>query len=188
MKGGKQADNNEAKVVFEKSFCLDLLISLAETCTFSFAYNHMPRSRYSEQKLIRTEKILVRTKGENDTVNVTNLVQDKIAKSKAKDGFMILFLQSTTSALTVMEFEDGLRIDIPRAMSKIVPKSIEYEHEKAYHDGNGHSHVKSSMIGVDLVLPFKDRELLLGTWQQIAVMEFDVRPRERTLIVQIVTE
>jgi secondary thiamine-phosphate synthase enzyme len=138
--------------------------------------------------LIRTEKILVRTKGENDIVNVTDIVQDKLAKSKARDGFMILFLQSTTSALTIIEFEDGLRIDIPRAMSRIVPKSIEYEHERAYHDGNGHSHVKSSMIGVDLVLPFKDGELLLGTWQQIAVLEFDVRPRDRSLIVQIITE
>src|SRR5487761_1599839 len=170
MMGGKQGDNNEAKDVFEKSFCLDLLISLAETY------------------LILTEKILVRTKGENDIVNVTDIVQDKLAKSKARDGFMILFLQSTTSALTIIEFEDGLRIDIPRAMSRIVPKSIEYEHERAYHDGNGHSHVKSSMIGVDLVLPFKDGELLLGTWQQIAVLEFDVRPRDRSLIVQIITE
>ncbi len=138
--------------------------------------------------MIRTDKIEVRTKGENDIVNITDVVQERLEKSKAREGFINLFLQSTTSALTIMEFERGLLVDIPRALNKIAPKSAEYEHEKAYHDGNGHSHVRSSFIGVDLVLPFKDGELLLGTWQQIVLTEFDIRPRDRSLIVQIISE
>jgi secondary thiamine-phosphate synthase enzyme len=130
----------------------------------------------------------VRTEGENDIVNITDLVQDRLTKSKAREGLIMLFLQSTTSSLTIMEFEEGLLVDIPRALSRIVPKSIQYEHEKAYHDGNGHSHVRSLFIGVNLALPFKDGDLLLGTWQQIVLMEFDVRPRDRSIIVQIVSE
>jgi secondary thiamine-phosphate synthase enzyme len=139
-------------------------------------------------ELIITYKIEVRTRGENDIVNLTDLVQDKLSKSRAKNGLVLLFLQSTTSALTIIEFEEGLLVDFPKTLDRLVPKSAEYEHEKAYHDGNGHSHVKSSIVGVDLALPYNDGHLLLGTWQQIVLVEFDIRPRARTLVMQIVTE
>jgi secondary thiamine-phosphate synthase enzyme len=138
--------------------------------------------------LIRTEKIETKTGGENDIVNMTDLVENMLAKSHAKEGFVLLFLQSTTSALTVMEFEDGLITDIPKTLGRLIPKSIEYEHERAYHDGNGHSHIKSSIVGVDLAIPFSEGHLLLGTWQQIVLMEFDVRPRNRRIIAQIISE
>jgi secondary thiamine-phosphate synthase enzyme len=142
---------------------------------------------FSKSRLIRTDKIEVQTQGENDIVNITKPVQEKLKQSKATEGFILLFLQSTTSTLTIMEFEEGLCVDIPNALSKLVPKAAKYEHEKAYHDGNGHSHVRSSIVGVDLALPFKDGNLLLGTWQQVVLIEWDIRARDRTVIIQIVS-
>jgi secondary thiamine-phosphate synthase enzyme len=138
--------------------------------------------------LIRTEKLEVKTKGENDIVNVTNGIQGSLTRSEAKEGFLVLFLQSTTSALTIMEYEEGLLRDLPNAMEELAPKSGQYEHERAYHDGNGYSHVRSSIIGTSLSVPFANRKILLGTWQQIVLIEFDIRPRNRSLIVQIISE
>ncbi len=138
--------------------------------------------------VIKTEKLEVATKGENQVVNITPLIQQTLDKIGAKEGFALLFLQSTTSSLTIVEFEEGLLTDIPKAMERFAPKSKDYEHEKAYQDGNGHSHVKSSVMGLDLIIPFQNRSLLLGTWQQIVLVEYDVRPRKRSIIVQIVAE
>ncbi len=128
-----------------------------------------------------------KTKGENDILNITAEIQDSLAQSKTKEGFVLLFLQSSTSSLAIMEYEDGLLKDIPNSLNRLAPTSGEYEHEKAWHDGNGHSHVRSSLLGVNLSVPFGNRKLLLGTWQQIVLMEFDVRPRKRDVIMQIVS-
>lgn len=138
--------------------------------------------------MIQTEKILVKTENEDHIVNITDVVQNTLTKSGVKEGFILVFLQSTTSSLTVMEFEDGVLIDLPRALGRLAPKSIDYEHEKAYRDGNEHSHVKSSAVGIDLAVPFKDGLLLPGTWQQIVAVEFDIRWRNRSIIAQIVSE
>ncbi len=139
-------------------------------------------------KIDSNKKIEVKTENEDNIVNITDLVQNTLTNSGVKKGFILLFLQSTTSSLTVIELEDGLLGDLPRALGRIAPKSIDYEHEKAYRDGNGHAYVKSSLMGVDLAVPFKDGLLLLGTWQQIVVIEFDIRPRNRSIIAQIVSE
>ena len=138
--------------------------------------------------MITIETLDINTEGENDIVNISDRVQDLLSRSKAKEGFLVLFLQSTTSALTIMEFEDGLLKDLPKAMEHVAPKSGDYEHERAYHDGNGHSHVRSAVVGLSLTIPFADKRMLLGTWQQVVLMEFDVRPRHRSLIVQIVSD
>lgn len=137
--------------------------------------------------MIRTEIIEIKTSGEGDIVNISGRVQEVLAKSGENDGFAVLFVQSTTSSLTVMEFEDGLLTDIPRSLEAVAPNAGHYEHDKAWHDGNGHSHVRSAIIGVSLTVPFTEGELMLGTWQQIVLCEFDVRPRSRKIVVQLVS-
>ncbi len=138
--------------------------------------------------MIRTSTLQIKTTGEGDIVNVSEQIQDVLTRTDAKEGIVMLFLQSTTASITIMEYEEGLLTDLPRSIDKLVPKSGEYEHEKAYHDGNGHSHIRSSIIGVSLTVPFSTRKLLLGTWQQIVICEFDVRPRLRNLVVQVFSD
>ncbi len=138
--------------------------------------------------MIQTSMLQVKTSGEGDIVNVSEQIQDVLTKSGAKEGFAMLFLQSTTASITIMEYEEGLLTDLPRSLERIAPKSQDYEHERAYHDGNGHSHIRSSIIGVSLTVPFSAGQLLLGIWQQVVICEFDVRPRSRTLVIQIVSD
>ena len=138
--------------------------------------------------MIETHALEFDTAGENSILNITDRVEKVLDASKREgDGFVLLFLQSTTSALTIMEFEQGLLLDLPTAMERVAPKQAQYKHEQAWHDGNGHSHVKSALVGSSLTIPFskKNGGLLLGQWQQVVLVEFDVRPRKRTLIVQV---
>lgn len=135
--------------------------------------------------MIETRIIEIKTSGENDIVNITEDVQRVVSGSKLEEGCVILFVQSTTSSLTIIEYEEGLLSDIPRALERIAPKSPDYAHERAWHDGNGHSHVRSAILGTNLTIPFKEGKLMLGTWQQIVLCEFDVRPRRRTIVVQL---
>ena len=90
--------------------------------------------------------------------------------------------------MTTIEYEPGLENDFPKMLSRIAPKEIEYKHNKTWHDGNGHSHVRASLIGPSITIPFKDGNLLLGTWQQIVLLEMDTRQRERKIILQIIGE
>ncbi len=138
--------------------------------------------------MIRTEIIEVQTSGEGGIVNISERVQEVLSRFSARDGFTVLFVQSTTSSLTIMEYEDGLLTDIPRSLERFAPKSVQYEHDGAWHDGNGHSHVRSAVMGVSLTVPFSEGELTLGTWQQIVLCEFDVRPRSRKVVVQVVSD
>lgn len=98
---------------------------------------------------------------------------------------MLLFLQSTTASLTIIEHEEGLLTDFKNAMERLVPRDSEYEHEKAWHDGNGHSHIRATIMGQSLTIPISGSSMLLGRWQQLILAEFDVKPRKRTIIVQI---
>ena len=111
-----------------------------------------------------------------------------LGKAKPTDGVAFLFVPGSTGALTTIEYEPGLISDFPVALERLAPKDLPYEHEKRWHDGNGHSHVRASLLGPDLSVPFQKRKLLLGTWQQIVFVELDVRPRDRTIIVQVIGE
>jgi secondary thiamine-phosphate synthase enzyme len=137
---------------------------------------------------IVTKTITVNSEGENDMIDLTLPTSKVVQETNLKDGIVTIFIQGSTAAVTTIEYEPGLRIDFPKMLSRIVPKNIEYEHDKAWHDGNGHSHVRASLVGPSLTIPFKDKRLLLGTWQQIVVMEMDVRHRERKIILQIMGE
>jgi len=130
----------------------------------------------------------IRTSREGEMVDITDRVQNLLEKARLADGVAFLFVPGSTGALTTIEYEPGLISDFPAALERLVPRDLPYEHEKHWHDGNGHSHVKASLLGPDLAVPFQRRKLLLGTWQQIVFVELDVRPRDRTVIVQLIGE
>lgn len=136
-------------------------------------------------RLIETHKLEFSTRGENDILNITEEVQKVVEHSEAQDGVANLFLQSTTSGLCIIEWEKGILSDLRNAMERFAPRDGIYEHELAWHDGNGHSHLRSLLAGVNLSVPFAKRKLLLGQWQQIALLEFDVRARKRYVVMQI---
>ncbi len=120
-----------------------------------------------------------------DMKDITNEVREFVKESGKKDGAVLVFSVGSTGAITTIEYEPGLKKDFPRIMEKIAPYGEDYEHHKTWHDDNGSSHVKASIVGPSIVVPFKDGELLLGTWQQIVVINFDTRPRKRQVVLQI---
>ena len=135
-----------------------------------------------------TKAIEINTKGENDMVNITDQTLKAILESNLENGIVTIFVPGSTAAVTTIEYEPGLRRDFPRMLNRIIPKDIEYKHDETWHDGNGHSHIRASLIGPSLTVPFKDRNLILGTWQQIVFIELDIRSRERRIILQIIGE
>ena len=128
----------------------------------------------------------MKTSGRDDIHDITQQVQRQVSESGMKDGIACVFVSGSTAAVTTVEFEPGLVKDLQEAMERLYPKGIEYEHHLRWGDGNGHSHVRASMLGPSLVGPFKGGELLLGTWQQIVLMELDVRARSRDIVVQVI--
>ena len=135
---------------------------------------------------VESREMRFRTHGEGEILDITNKTQTIVESSKLKNGVVILFVPGSTAALTTIEYEPGLLMDLPHALERLAPKDENYEHEKRWHDGNGHSHIRASMIGPDLSVPFLEKRLTLGTWQQIIFVELDTRPRDRTVIVQLI--
>jgi secondary thiamine-phosphate synthase enzyme len=121
-------------------------------------------------------------------VDISNEIQQVVSTSGLKSGIATLFVLGSTAALTTIEFEPGLAHDFPAALEKIAPKGGRYLHEEKWHDDNGHSHVRASLIGPGLTVPFVEAKLVLGTWQQIVLLECDTRPRERIITVQVIGE
>jgi secondary thiamine-phosphate synthase enzyme len=137
---------------------------------------------------IITKTIAVNSTGENHMIDITFETSEAVKASRLKDGIVTIFVSGSTAAVTTIEYEPGLKKDFPKMLSRIAPKEIEYEHDNTWHDGNGHSHVRASLIGPSLTVPFKNGSLMLGTWQQIAVLEMDIRPRGRNIILQMIGE
>ena len=135
-----------------------------------------------------TKEIRVQTRGECDIVNLTDKVQEAVGSSGLKDGVVTVFVGGSTAAITTIEYEPGLLQDLPAALERVAPKNVEYKHEEMWHDGNGHSHVRASILGPSLVVPFRDGRLCLGSWQQIVLVELDIRARSRNIILQILGE
>jgi len=138
--------------------------------------------------VVITKQIKISSKSENDIIDITEQVADAISKSGISNGTITVFVSGSTGAITTIEYEPGLVKDFPEMLSRIAPDDINYEHEQRWHDGNGRSHVKASLVGPSLTIPFKDGQLLLGTWQQIVFLELDTRARARTLVLQIIGE
>ena len=135
-----------------------------------------------------TKQIKISSKSENDIIDITKKVADAISESGILNGIITIFVSGSTGAITTIEYEPGLVKDFPDLLSRIAPDDINYEHEEMWHDGNGRSHVKASLVGPSLTIPFQDGQLLLGTWQQIIFLELDTRARTRTLVLQIIGE
>lgn len=132
------------------------------------------------------ETVSVRTEAEDEVVDITREVQEAVSGSGVANGLACVFVAGSTAALTTVEYEPGLVSDLHDAMDRLYPKDIGYEHHRRWGDGNGHSHVRASMLGPSLTVPVVDGRLLLGTWQQIVFMEFDNKPRTREIAVQVV--
>jgi len=135
-----------------------------------------------------TMTIQVQSAGEGDLINLTEQTTRIVEQSKIVDGIATVFISGSTAAVTTIEYEPGLKHDFPEMLSRVAPRNIEYEHDNAWHDDNGHSHVRASLIGPSLTIPFKNHRLLLGTWQQIVLIEMDTRPRRRSIITQVMGE
>ncbi len=137
---------------------------------------------------VKTKQLSIHTKGEGDILDVTGAVAEAVVETRLKNGIVTVFVPGSTGALTTIEYEPGLLKDFPNLLERVAPKNLVYEHEKRWHDGNGHSHVRASLVGPSLTVPFANGRLTLGTWQQIIFMELDVRSRVRNLILQIIGE
>ncbi len=135
-----------------------------------------------------TKSLQVKSKSENDIIDITDQVSKIVKESKVENGAVIVFVVGSTAAITTIEYEPGLQKDFPEMLSRLAPKENEYAHDNTWHDGNGHSHVRASLIGPSLTIPIIEGRLTLGTWQQIVLVEMDTRPRERKIIIQVLGE
>ena len=138
--------------------------------------------------MVVTSKFFIKTKGRNDIQDITDKVQSILSESGVKEGNILCFVSGSTASLTTIEYEPGLLKDLPEALENIAPMNKIYHHDDTWHDGNGYAHVRASLIGPSLTIPFSKGKLLLGTWQQIILIDFDNRSRERAVIVQIIGE
>jgi len=135
---------------------------------------------------IITKSFLVSTRGFNHIIDITKNVQEIVSESKFNEGNALVFIAGATAAITTMEFEPGLLKDYPEFIEKIIPSVKNYHHDEAWHDGNGFSHLRASLQGASLQVPFVKGNLLLGSWQQIVLIDFDNRSRSRKVITQII--
>ncbi|HUI22881.1 MAG TPA: secondary thiamine-phosphate synthase enzyme YjbQ [Nitrososphaerales archaeon] len=135
-----------------------------------------------------TKRIQLRTEAENDILDLTGEVQQAVEESGLLAGVATVFVPGSTAAITTIEFEPGLARDFPAMLERVAPGGVGYEHQKAWHDDNGRSHVKASLVGPSLSVPFEGGVLTLGTWQQIVLVELDIRPRRREVVIQVVGE
>ena len=138
--------------------------------------------------MIFTAEISLQSRGDTDIIDITDKVAQQVAGSNISRGTVNLFVAGSTAGITTIEFEPGLVADIRNMWARLIPQNVSYDHGRRWGDGNGYSHVRASLLGVSLVVPFNNRQMLLGTWQQIVVIDFDARPRQRKIIVQLTGE
>jgi len=137
---------------------------------------------------VSTQTFEISTKSENEVIDITSQVRHAVDSTRMSRGVATVFVVGSTAGITTMEFEPGLVEDFPGTLERVAPRTAGYEHQKRWHDGNGHSHVKASLLGPSLSVPFVDGALGLGEWQQVVLVEFDVRARTRKVVVQVIGE
>jgi secondary thiamine-phosphate synthase enzyme len=138
--------------------------------------------------VVATHKHHISTKGQNDAHDITDLVANAVLESGATSGVATVFVVGSTASVTTIEFEPGAVSDLNRLFEALAPRHAEYRHHLRWGDDNGSSHVRAALLGPSLTVPFTNGTLLLGTWQQIMLLEFDTQPRRREMVVQIVGE
>jgi secondary thiamine-phosphate synthase enzyme len=134
---------------------------------------------------VQNRQILIQTTGKTDVMDVTEEVAREVRESNVRDGAVTLFIPGSTAALTTIEFESGVINDLKKAIERIAPEDIYYEHNERWGDGNGYSHVRAAIFGPSLHIPIVDGKMTLGTWQQVVLLDFDNRYRRRRIVVQI---
>lgn len=135
--------------------------------------------------MIAQEALTIETAGHGDMHDLTGMVEAIIGRTGLQTGLVHVFVIGSTAAIGTIEFEPGLKQDLPRMLDRLIPPSRDYGHEQAWHDGNGHSHLQSTLLGTSTTLPVREGQLLRGTWQQVFLLECDVRPRSRTVVVTV---
>jgi secondary thiamine-phosphate synthase enzyme len=138
--------------------------------------------------MVKTARFVFDTRGDSDIRDITEEVAQAVTESGLQAGVATVFIIGSTAALTTVEYEPGLVADLQRVFEQIAPQDAVYQHEERWHDDNGHAHVRATLLGPSLSVPFNAGRLELGTWQQIAALDFDTRPRQRTVVVQMVGE
>jgi len=137
---------------------------------------------------VSCKRIQISTGGRGETINVTAEIAREVTNSGVNSGVVTVFIPGSTAGVTTVEFEPGLVADMKDMWDRIIPEEMNYEHNKAWGDGNGHSHVRASLVGPSITIPFIHKRLTLGTWQQVVIIDFDARPRSREIILQIMGE
>ena len=135
--------------------------------------------------MVVTKKINLQTKGNCDIIDITPRVEQQVAEANINNGTATLFVDGSTAGISTIEFESGLLADFKSMWQRNIPQNIPYDHDRRWGDGNGHSHIRASLLGNSLVVPFNDKRLTLGTWQQIIIVDFDNRHRSRQIVLQI---
>ena len=138
--------------------------------------------------MIITKQISLHSRGNCDIIDITQEVVQEIAETNIGSGTVTVFIAGSTAGVTTIEYEPGLVADLQSLWERLVPRDITYQHDRRWGDGNGHSHVRASLLGASLVVPFHNKRLILGTWQQIIAVDFDNRTRSRQVILQIMGE
>lgn len=134
---------------------------------------------------VQNNQIFVRTTGKTDIVDLTPQISREVKESSVVSGAVTVFVPGSTAAITTIEFESGVINDLRKAIDRMAPEDIYYEHNERWGDGNGYAHVRAAMIGPSLHIPIVEGKMTLGTWQQIVLLDFDNRPRSRRIVVQI---
>lgn len=134
---------------------------------------------------IITKEITIKTKQENEMIDLSDDINAEIKSSKLDNGIVTIFTRHSTGAITTIEYEPGLKKDFPAMLKRLAPDDIFYEHENTWHDGNGRSHVKASLVGPSITIPFQNKQLLLGKWQHVIFLECNINGRDRQIVFQI---
>lgn len=138
--------------------------------------------------MVVTKRISLESKGHGDIIDITPQVEQQVAEAGINNGMVTLFVTGSTAGISTIEFESGLLSDFQSMWERTIPENIPYKHDRAWGEGNGYSHVRASLLGASLVVPFNGRKLTLGAWQQIVLVDFDNRPRSRQVILQVMGE
>jgi len=133
-----------------------------------------------------TASIEVQTSGFGDTVDITSDVNTELLHSGIRDGIVTVFVSGSTAAVTTIEYESGVVRDLQSAFDRMIPMDIPYKHDQRWQDGNGFSHVRSALLGPSITIPVQEGNMMLGTWQQLVLVDFDNSHRQRSLILQII--
>ncbi len=136
---------------------------------------------------VYTENFTINTRGFTDIIDITQKVKSAVYNHNIKNGNVVVALAGSTASITTIEYEPGLLKDLPDVLDDVVPMDKQYHHDDTWHDGNGYAHVRAAIFGSSVSVPLIDGALLLGTWQQIVLIDFDNKPRSRHIYVQIIT-